>query len=233
LEPTLQIAKVTPGNPAADAGIKDKESIIAINGQPLRSAEQMINTLRQSPNVPLRLTVRAEGGANAPTRVVTVTPRAETDGGETVGRIGIAPGVTIVPGKRLGLAAAMVQANQATVGFFDKLFSIFRSGPREIGKNVGGPIAIFDETRKSVDAGPVALILLTANLSLSLGFFNLLPIPVLDGGHLTLLTLEAVRRRKLTAVQTQRVLAAGLAVIALLFVVILFNDVTKRILGWG
>jgi regulator of sigma E protease len=143
--------------------------------------------------------------------------------------IGIQPGSRF---ERVDAKKSFTYGNIKTVEFFEQLFGIFRKGPQEVGKNVGGPIAIVGATRQAVSAGPAQTAFLLATLSLSLGFFNLLPIPVLDGGHLALLTLEAVRRRKLTATQTQRVLATGLAIIAVLFVVITFKDIF-RLFGGG
>jgi len=224
---TTQVAALTPGGPAVKAGLKPGDTITAIDGTPLRDGEAMIKIIQSSADKPLRLTVR---GLNGPaTRDVSVTPRQE-DGpnGKKVGRIGIAPGSRL---ERVGWRQAFAEGSQRTVLFFEQLFSLFRSGPREVGKNVGGPVAIFQATRQSVYQGPASSIFLMAQLSLSLGFFNLLPIPVLDGGHLSLLTLEAIRRRKLTAEQTQRVLTAGLAIIAVLFVLIMFNDITRLFRG--
>lgn len=226
--PTTQIVFVETGKPAERAGLKPGDTITAINGRPLADGDALVKILQGSAGKPLRLSVRTLDRPNV-LREVTVTPRAETDKrtGKIVGRIGIAPGSRL---ERVGWAESFREGTVRTALFFDQLFGIFRAGPKEVGKNVGGPIAIFGATRQAVNAGPGQIMSLLASLSLSLGFFNLLPIPVLDGGHLMLLTLEAVRRRKLTAEQTQRVLATGFAIIAVLFVVITFKDIINQFL---
>ncbi len=225
---TNQIAAVVAGGAAERAGIKAQERITVVDGQPITNGEALVQTIRGAAGRPLRLTVQDAAGEKE--RTVVVTPRPEVIGGKRVGLIGIRPGSKL---QRVGAATAFAFGNDKTVEFFQQMFGMFRKGPKEVGKNVGGVIAIVGATRQAVSAGPADVAYLLGTLSLSLGFFNLLPIPVLDGGHLTLLTLEAVRRRKLTAEQTQRVLMAGFAVIAVLFVVITFKDITRLFLGRG
>jgi regulator of sigma E protease len=100
----------------------------------------------------------------------------------------------------------------------------------EFRQSAGGPIFIAETTYTAVKEGPPDVVLLAGELSISLAIFNLLPIPILDGGHLLLFAVEAVRRgRRLTVQQQQNYLLAGLAIIGLLFVAIMFNDVTRHI----
>jgi regulator of sigma E protease len=103
------------------------------------------------------------------------------------------------------------------------MFGLFQN-TKKLAESVGGPVAIFKETKQATELGGAAPMLLFGQLSLSLGFFNLIPIPILDGGHMSLILLEVIRRKKLTAMQTQRVLLTGLAVILVLFVTVLAKD---------
>lgn len=221
--PSNRIAVVIPQGAADKAGLKMGEAITAINGEPITDGEAMVKRIHAAPDTPLSLTIRSAGGDA--TRVVSVTPKATKVGDKTVGLIGIQPMPSEV--KRVGLAESFRIGNQVTGMFFRQLGTIFARF--QFKENLGGPVRIFQGTRDAVQVGGSTPLELAASLSLSLGIFNLFPIPILDGGHLALLTLEGIRGRKLTAEQTQKVLTAGFAIIVLLFVFIMFNDISKLI----
>ena len=107
--------------------------------------------------------------------------------------------------------------------WFQSIGAIVKSG--QIKDSLGGPVKIFKETQKASKRGPGDTLALMGQLSLSLGLFNLLPIPVLDGGHLLLMAVEFVRRKKLTGEQTARVLTGGFIFLALMTVIILVKDI--------
>ena len=94
---------------------------------------------------------------------------------------------------------------------------------------VGGPVGIAQTFYALAGTGAQTRIELLASLSLSLFIFNMFPIPILDGGHLVLFTIEAIRRKKLSAINMQRVYLAGAAIMGLLFLTIMWNDVVKLI----
>lgn len=218
---TTRIERVFSSGAAAQAGLKAGDTIVTVDGATIRDGEALVKQINTSPDRPLRFAVRDKSGRM---RDVTVVPRPVKVGTKTVGRIGIAP---YFPTRRAGLAESFAAGNERVVVLFAALGEVFARGQaREV---LGGPIAIFRETSGAVDAGGPSPLLLLGQLSLSIGIFNLLPIPVLDGGHLALLTLEGIRGRKLTALQTQRVLVTGLAILASLFVWVMFNDITRWI----
>lgn len=219
-KPTTQIGVVFPNDVAARAGLKAGDRIVSVENRPVADWESLVKTIRASAGKPLRLTVRHRD--DQATRVVTVTPRSEREKGETVGKIGVAP---TYPVRRVGLGASFAAGGRIMVGYVEMLGEVFQRGKAK--EALGGPIAIFQGTRGAVEAGGSSKLELLAQLSFSIGLFNLLPIPILDGGHIALLTLEAIRGRKLTAEQTQRVLTTGLAIIALLFVWVMFNDISR------
>jgi regulator of sigma E protease len=223
---TVRIAEVTRGGAAEGAGLRAGDTIIALDGRPVTDAKALIDTIHASAGKPLRLTVRSET-AEAATREVAVTPRLSRLEGEAkpIGLIGIKPLPIVLSTKSVGLGESFAMGTRLVGFWFEQMGRIVSSG--QLKENLGGPIAIAQGTRQAVDAKGSAPLELLAQLSLSIGIFNLLPIPVLDGGHIALLTLEAIRGRKLTAEQTQRVLATGLAIIAFLFVWVMFNDITK------
>ena len=221
---TTKIEAVLPGGAAEKAGLRIGDTIVAIDGTPVQTGEAMVGRIHASANKPLELTVRSEKQPQQ-TRSVTVTPKPGVVGGKDVGLIGIVPVAEGEQIKRLGLAESFRLGNRLTLTFFEQLGLIFKRW--QVKENLGGPIRIFQGTQDAVRQGGPTPMLLAAQLSLSLGVFNLFPIPILDGGHLALLTLEGIRGRKLTAEQTQKVLTAGFAIIVLLFVFIMFNDISK------
>ena len=218
-KPTTRIASVEAGSAAARAGLTVGDTIVAVDGRPVTEWDAIVATIRTSAGKPLRLTVRGQGEA---TRELTVTPRARQVEGKTIGQIGVAPDF---PTRRVSLGESFVTGTQLMGSYLKALGGIFASG--QVRENVGGPIAIFQGTRQAVDAGGSSPLQLLAMLSLSIGIFNLLPIPVLDGGHMLVLTVEVLRRRRLEP-DTQRAVAmVGLAVIGVIFVLIVSKDIMK------
>jgi regulator of sigma E protease len=104
-------------------------------------------------------------------------------------------------------------------------------------KQLMGPVAIADQSRIAASQGWVALLNLMALISLNLGLLNLMPIPVLDGGHILILALEGLARRDFSIAVKEKMLLAGFAVLVLLMVTVIFNDLTRiswiqRVLPW-
>ncbi|MES2459145.1 MAG: M50 family metallopeptidase [Armatimonadota bacterium] len=219
---TLKINTVIDGGPAARAGMQAGDTFLSINDKPVESGEAVLTQIRNSAGTPLRFTVRTAGGVE---RTISVTPEAGKLEGEAkpVGQIKIQPRPFILSSKRLGLGESFAQGNSDVALWFATIGKLFASG--NLKNNVGGPVAIVKQTHEAVGIGGGLPMMLLGQLSLSLGFFNLLPIPILDGGHLALMFLEAIRRRKLTAEQTQRVFATGLAILGLFFVYVMVKDI--------
>ena len=132
-------------------------------------------------------------------------------------------------GERLSLGESVKVGQRMTVGFFRQIFGLF-GRPKELGESVGGPIAIL-ATLGQVDRLPLFYYFwILASLSLSLAVFNLLPVPNLDGGHLLLVAVEVIRRRRLEPDTQKAVMLVGLAIMGMLFVYIMTKDVIKHIL---
>lgn len=223
--PTNRIAALVEGAPAHKAGLRAGETITAIGGSPISNGEEMIARISEAPGKPLVFTIRGAGGGG--TRDVTVTPAAMDDGDKKVGRIGVVPASS--DRKRVSVGESFSIGTKLTAAFYQQLASIFAQN--KVSENIGGPIGIVKVTKEAVQTGGSARVELLAQLSLSLAFFNLLPIPILDGGHLLLMIIEAVRRRKLTAVQMERVFTAGAVLLLGLFVFVMFNDITRLFKG--
>jgi regulator of sigma E protease len=225
---TIVVDKVTAGSVAQAAGFHDGDVIRSIDGAPVENQYDGLRLIRASAGKPLTFVVTGKEGQE---RTVRATPRAEKDPatGEKVGLLGFRPDVELLSVRRTSLAESFATGNEVTVKWFRLMGQLVASGA--IAKNVGGPVAILKETADASKRGGPEPMSLLGQLSLSLGLFNLLPIPVLDGGHLLLLSIEGVRGRKLTAEQTSRVLTAGLAILACLFVLVMFKDIRAQFFG--
>lgn len=221
---------VLPGRPAAAAGLQRGDSIVAINGAPVRDWGVLVDRVGSSAGVPLTLDVLRGTQRLA----LTVTPAAE-DGAapgaaapsKRVGRIGLVPvqaRMSVAPG------SAVVQAVPVTIRLGGTVFSALGSiATRRTGVGeLGGPLAIAQASVQAARAGAENLLFLIALISINLAVLNLLPIPILDGGQLLIVLLEAAKGSAFSERSRGYILRAGLAAIGLLFAVVMFNDL-KRI----
>jgi len=226
-----QIRNLTPGRPAAQAGLAVGDLVLAVDGQPVTRDAPLVKTINEKPGVPLRLTIRR----GAEQRDITVTP--QLDGG--VGRIGVQLSPfevrSIQPGF-LQAARMSVQRNAEWSGMiFQTLGGLFRGETSP--KQLLGPVGMAQLSGDAAQIGWIALFTLMAMISLNLGLLNLLPIPVLDGGHIAILALEGVARRDLSLHVKEKVLLAGFVVLMLLMVTVLYNDLARiewlgRLMPW-
>jgi len=226
------IDSVLPGQPAALAGLTKGDSIIAVNGAGVRTWGDVLERVSDLPNSNVDFTV-IRGGA--PTHVV-VSTRAQqvtdeiTQERRTVGRVGIAPRPREVR-ERVGLGTALGEGWRATwysagavVGVVKGLFA-----GRVAVSNLGGPIAIARTSVAAARGGLEPLMALVAFLSINIAVLNLLPIPVLDGGQVLINVLEAIKGSAFSVRTREYILRAGLVAIALLFVTVMWNDLSRLI----
>ena len=225
------IDSVIARKPAALAGVQPGDSVIAVAGSPVRSWTQLVERVGASPGRPVELTISRRGVqttlAVRPESTQVVDP---VTGASTVeGRIGAAHRDISVR-ERIGLGDAMVQGWKATWSDAGSVVRVLRglfTGQVALSQ-LGGPIAI---TRASVAAarrGPQWLLALVAFLSINVAVFNLLPVPILDGGQILLNVAEAAKGSAFSARTREYILRAGLLAIALLFALVLFNDLGLR-----
>ncbi len=229
------VGNVVAGSAALEAGLRGGDEILSIDGQPIHRARDLIEKVKASPETALRFVVRRDGAEIT----LPVTPKAELEtntpaGGvsssERVGRIGAAltqrvEMVTI----DLGPIDAIVHGAARTWEM--SIFSLRMLGKMITGslswKNLSGPVAIADFAGQSVSVGWFAYVGFLALISVSLGVLNLLPVPVLDGGHLVYYALEAIKGRPLSERFMQVTQRIGLAMVAGLMFVALFNDLSR------
>jgi len=214
------VHRLQPGSPAAHAGLEPGDRITAINGEPVSQFYDLIRLISPHPGEPLKLTIARAGT----TLDVEVTPRDV--GGE--GKIGI-PVVFPTRLEKLGPVAAVGASVRENVRM---TFETFRVIGRLLSRRaslsqVSGPLDIARISGRAARAGVRSLIWLMGLISLQLGIFNLLPIPILDGGHLTIIGFETVIRRDLSMKVKERILEVGFVLLILLMVVVLYNDILK------
>ncbi len=206
--------------PAEKAGLKPNDRIVSVNGTPINDGEQLIELIHNSTEkTPLNLLVK-RGESEIP---FTVTPYVDVIEGKSIGRLGFVPGSTW---KRYGLVDSLGKGTNMMVAQVVGITQIFKK-PKEIKDNVGGPIAIAGIIHEGGRRGFNHIVLTAALLSVSLGVINLFPVPILDGGHLLLLAIEGIRRRKLSSNGIYVAQMFGVLVIGMLFVFVMYNDLSR------
>lgn len=225
------IGSVAPGQPAAKAGLETGDRVVAIDGEPIESWYDMVQVIDKGVGRPLRLTVeRAREQKEIELRPVEQTVPDGKGGERKVGRIGI--GVKLDPIRvRFGPWGAIVEGGRQTLDNVGMVFFALKGmitgkiSPKEL----GGPILIGQASGQVArDAGPLGLLLFMAYLSVNLAVLNLLPIPVLDGGHLVFLFLEGLRGgRPLSLTVRHRLTQVGFAMLLGIIALALFNDVMR------
>ncbi|HET7613873.1 MAG TPA: M50 family metallopeptidase [Gemmatimonadaceae bacterium] len=221
-------AAVTPGKPAAAAGIQVGDSIVSLNGHPLQGWETLLDSIGAAAGRPIDLGVMRKG---QPVHI-TVTPAPEavvdpaTGRKEKVGRIGVMATEAFTP---ISAGAALGAAWGLTIDNGSKIFSALGALVHGVGvKDLGGPIAIAQVSVQAARNGIETLLLLVALISINVAVFNLLPIPILDGGQILLNVAETIKGSAFSTQTRERILKGGLLIIGLLFVTVMFNDISRN-----
>lgn len=215
-----QIRSVAAGQPAAAAGIEAGDVITAVEGEAV-AGEELIERINASADRPLALSIRRDGARHE----VTVTPALVGD----VGLIGVSVSPYEVRSIDPGLVEAFgysLERNYEWSGLiFQTLVGLFtaQTSPRQL----VGPVGIAQLSGGAAEVGFIALLSLMSMISLNLGILNLLPIPVLDGGHIAIMALEGVSRRNFSARVKERMLMFGFVALMMLMVTVIYNDLTR------
>ena len=225
--PRPTIREVVDANsPAARAGVQSGDRVVAVDGEPVDDADVLQRKISASPGRPLLLALERKG---VPI-VATVTPTATPAGDATVGRIGVRIGAQFpTTTVRYGPIAAVTRATAQTWDlcvFSVRMIGKMISGQLSL-KNLSGPLTIADYAGQSARLGPLAFITFIAFISISLGVMNLLPVPMLDGGHLLYYFAEIVRGRPPSDRFLEWSQRAGMFLLAGLMMVALFNDFAR------
>ena len=227
--PVPVAAEVTAGKPAALAGIQVGDSVAALNGVPLKSWEVLLDRIGSSPGVPLRLGVVRHGKPLEieVTPVAEMVPDLKTGTKQRLGRIGMVASESFRP---ISFGEALSEGWQVTKEKGAAIFLTLRALlSRGVGvSELGGPIAIAQVSVQAARGGIENLLALIALISINVAVFNLLPIPILDGGQIVLNVAETIKGSAFSTRTRERILKGGLLIIGLLFVTVMFNDISRN-----
>jgi regulator of sigma E protease len=224
------IRSVSSGEAAERAGLKENDVVVAVNGEPITFASQLKEAIAKRPEQQITIAILRNGSP----MTIHATP-ARRAGAGLLG-IGIADEtVSIKP----GAVEAVRMSVQKNVQYAGLIFqTIWGLITRETSpKQLMGPVAIAQLSGESAQLGWIALLSLMASISLNLGLLNLLPIPVLDGGHIFIMGLEGLARRDFSVRVKEKMLLAGFVVLMMLMVTVIYNDLTRiswieRLMPW-
>ncbi len=228
-----RVGMVMPDSPAAKAGIETGDIILSIDGKPVGSFRDVVELVQPAADQTLKVTLR-RGGETRSLDIVPQGADAAMPDGTTkrVGRIGVAQdrpepvAVPLVEAVRLGVRETYSNIVQTITGIGDIIWG------RQSADQVGGPILLAEVTARVVEHGWEPLLRLTALISANIGLLNLLPIPVLDGGHLVFYTIEAIRRRPLSQRVQEIGFKIGIAVVMMLVIFVNLNDLMRLGKRW-
>ncbi|MDD3581992.1 MAG: RIP metalloprotease RseP [Desulfobacca sp.] len=229
---TTEIGSIQPDSPAAQAGLQPGDRVLQIGQQPVARWEELAQLIRGSGEQPLELTIQR--GEEIFSR--TITPRRmETANvfGEKVSAVMIGISVSdksVV--ERVNPVVALWEGVTHTARILEiTTISVAKLITRQIPlESLGGPIMIAQVAGKQAELGVSNLIHFMAVLSVNLALLNILPIPMLDGGHLVFFLLEAIRGKPVTLKHREMAQSIGLMVILLLMFLVFYNDII-RLLG--
>jgi regulator of sigma E protease len=221
-EPAV-ISDPSGGMPAKQAGLKEGDLVTAVNGVSVHNWQQCVDMIRKSGGNVLKLDVQRAG---RPLKFEIHPVQDKDENGQVAWKIGVGnkpewsfESMTFAASVKRA-STETVEATQGLLGVLGKLFT----GKLSV-RQLQGFVGIAVRAGQAVQSGPVDTVLLMAMISLNLGILNLLPIPILDGGHILLLSIEGIRRRDLSLAFKERFIQVGFVFLLLLFAFVMYNDV--------
>lgn len=219
---------IMPGSAAADAGLLPGDRIVTVDGRRVDSFIDTPMAVMHRPDEAIRFDIERNGQRH----IVTMTPRlsVEQDGfGNRIerGLLGIGSGPAVIVRASLAQAPGIaVSQAWAITRQMAEVIGQLLTGNRSI-EDLGGPLRIAKASGEQASLGIAPFVYFVALISINLGFVNLLPLPMLDGGHLVFNAIEAVRRRPVGVAAQQWAFRAGFAALALLMIVVTINDLAS------
>ena len=219
------IGEIQPGSPAAEAGLRPGDRFVSLGGQSVARFEDVTRIIAINPGTEIDV-VLERGGQPVDLQVTPkVVKGSDRFGNEfSRGMLGVASGEGEVMrhGPIQAFRWALVETWDTTRMMWDTIVQVV-TGKRNV-QDLGGPVKIAQFSGQSATLGVPALIGFIALVSINLGFINLLPIPMLDGGHLFLYALEGVRRRPLNPKVQEWAFMSGFALLMSLMIILTWND---------
>ena len=223
------VGTLEPSSAAVEAGIRPGDRIVTIDGAAVDRFEDIATYIRLRPDQAMTLGIVRQGRPlelQATPRSITLT---DNFGNEArLGQLGIAPpgepAIVELPPHRI--VGAAVEQTGATVKMMVVTIGQLIRGQRSL-KEMGGPLKIAQFSGQQASLGWLDFVLFMALISINLGFINLLPIPLLDGGHLLFYAIEGVRRKPLRPEAQEWAFRTGLAVLLALMIFVTFNDLAS------
>jgi regulator of sigma E protease len=229
---TTKVGEVMEGFPAREAGLLRGDRIVGIEGQPIEKWEELAKQIHQSPGRPVRLTVEREGKRFD----VTVAPKATKQKNlfgeeQEIGLLGIAPAEEFLT-ERTNPITAFGKAVYKTYDLSVLILITFGKLLQGVvpAKTIGGPLLVAQMAGEQARLGILNLLFFTALLSINLAILNLLPIPILDGGHLFFALIEAARGKPVSLKKREMAQQVGLVLLVALMIFAFYNDIF-RLLG--
>ena len=222
---STRVSAVVPGSAAAAAGILPGDRIVLIAGRRAETFEDITRTVSLRPGEEVSILIERDGRIERRSARLATTVQRDRFGGEyRIGRLGVGgskPELRAVPPLEL-IPLATRQVGAIVAATWDGLVQIV-TGRRPVSE-LGGPLRMAQIAGQQASIGLIDFVWLIAFFSINLGFINLLPVPVLDGGHLVLTTLEGLTGRPVSPRVTEWALRGGLAFLLALMIVVTFND---------
>jgi regulator of sigma E protease len=226
-EEPITVRQIEPNMPAAKAGLQAGDKILSVDGLTLHSVDAMLAFLQQDNGKPIQLSVERDGK----TSQISLQPvMADAGSGHKLYRIGFAPNLPPFKIQQLPLPEALHQSVKFNLRYSGLIIEVLhRMVTRHFAvQDLSGPIGIARQTGLAVEQpGWQPIIGLMSIISLNLGIFNLLPIPILDGGVIVLLLIEGIMRRDLNQEFKERIYQAAFVVLLIFAAFVMFNDISK------
>jgi regulator of sigma E protease len=222
----LIVGILTPGFPAAKAGIQSGDEVLAVNGSPIHGITGLSQTLQTTKDEMVEIRVRRGEG----TLAFHVVPEFDSTANPPRYVIGLRRAIHVdqlsfVP----ALRASLAKNREFSFVIIEVLQRLVQH--RVSIRQMSGPIGIAQQSGEALREGPITFLLVMAMISLNLGIFNLLPIPILDGGLILLILIESVIRRDIRREIKELVYQAAFVFLVLFAVVVIYNDIAKTTLG--